>query len=165
MTDFYPTHITHAQEPPAVVYVGRVHEVEFKIEPEDLGMGVQDVVNILVDGIRLQELVREVEMPLAQAEGNPELAGDYAGLLADLGILWPSRHFLGEPVMAVDGRTYLLGCVCGWPDCGPLAAQIEVDPTTVLWSGWRGRWDLPNLGTFIFDRENYQDSLQRLARS
>lgn len=142
-----------------------MHEIEFKLEPVELGHGIADVVNILVDGVRLQELARAVELPFALAIGRPELAGDYAGLPADLGIVWPSRHYLDEPAMALAGRPFLLGCVCGIPDCSPLAARIDVHEATVTWSDWRGRWDVSRLGAFEFSRKNYDDALQRLTRS
>lgn len=75
---------------------------------------------ILIDGVRLQELVRPIERPLALAEvdGDEDEApssGGYAGLDSLDGVFWPSLHFLGEPELSYcnDGDTVLLGCPCG----------------------------------------------------
>jgi hypothetical protein len=40
-----------------------------------------EVVRILIDGRDLIDLVRPIELPFARAEGHPELAGGYDGLL------------------------------------------------------------------------------------
>jgi hypothetical protein len=159
-----------------------MREVEFRLEAEELGTGTHDVVNIYVDGVLLQEIVRAAEMPYAEAEGRPELAGRYAGLLAGPDILWPSRHFLGEPatalqwhpyllrgalVMPLEGHPpYLLGCICGVAECQPVAARIQATETTITWSGWRTRtmdWGLSELGTFVFNRNSYEKALQLLS--
>jgi hypothetical protein len=160
-----------------------MQEVEFKLEAEELGIGTHDVVNIFVDGVLLREIIRAAEMPYAQAAGRPELAGRYAGLLAGPDILWPSRHFLGEPatalpshpyllpgelVMALEGHPYLLGCICGVAECQPLAARIQATGTTITWSEWRTTtmdWDLSELGTFAFNRHRYEKALQLLSRA
>ena len=81
-------------------------------------------------------------------------------------IVWPSRHFLAEPRLSRSGRTLLLGCVCGWAECWPLAARVEVTSDSVTWHDWRsgGRdWDLAALGIMVFDRRYYEQALQGIA--
>jgi hypothetical protein len=90
-----------------------VDVVEFCFDHEELGgRGPFPVINLVVNGTRLQDLVRTVERPYAKAEGNPSLAGSYAGLAVGPG--FPAIHFLGEPVETWfgDGDTVLLGCRC-----------------------------------------------------
>jgi hypothetical protein len=53
------------------------------------------VINLFVNGTRLQDLVRSVERPLCEAEGNAGLAGNYAGVA--IGPTQPASHYLGEP--------------------------------------------------------------------
>jgi hypothetical protein len=138
--------------------------------------------DILVDGVCLRNLVREVELPHAlreqeerQAAAAPDeeppplLAGDYISLPPSFG--WPSRHFLGEPdYMAYgqrDGESMIFCCPCGDDGCWALMAKIEVTHQTVRWSGFRNNrrdWDLSALGPFIFSRPDYERSLQRAAR-
>ncbi|WP_395105386.1 hypothetical protein [Actinomadura sp. SCN-SB] len=61
---------------------------------------------ILINGVRLVDLVRQAELPFA-------MAGAYTGLLTDF--YWPSRHFLGKPEdeprgIREDGESVLLTC-------------------------------------------------------
>lgn len=138
--------------------------IEFRVEPEELGVGVRDVLAVYVDGVRLQELVRPVERPFADREGKPDLAGRYAGL-ADRAVRWPSPHFLGEPILSWfgDGDTVLLGCICGEAGCWPLTARVDVADRTVTWHSFRKGhrdWDLSALGTLTFDREQYERALR-----
>jgi len=114
-----------------------------------------------------EEIVREAELPFARADAAPELAGQYEGLLAGPDIVWPSRHFMGEPALSCAERTVLLGCVCGFADCWPLMARADVTATTVTWGDWRsGResWDLSGLRALVFDRGQYERALQLTVR-
>ena len=143
--------------------------VEFRLDHEELGgRGPFSVINLIVNGTKLQDLVRSVELPYANAEGSPGLAGSYAGLAVGPGL--PAIHFLGEPVETWfgDGDTVLLGCVCGDPGCWPLTAQVEISESTVTWSGFRTGhrdWDLSAVGPFTFDRRAYETSLTKAYRA
>lgn len=138
-------------------------------------------LDILVDGVYLRDLVREVELPHALSEEEerraeapdeetpPLLAGDYISLPPSFG--WPSRHFLGEPDYVAygqrDDETMIFCCTCGDDGCWALMAKIEVTDQTVRWSGFRNNrrdWDLSALGPFIFSRPDYERSLQMAAR-
>ena len=135
---------------------------------------------ILVNGVRLLDLVHRAELPFAIQEmrerpeafgpedGPEELAGAYTGLLPDY--YWPSRHFLGEPKdepqgIREDDETMLLTCSgCGIAECWSLLAKIEVTETTVRWSGFRNShsdWDLSAIGPFLFSRSQYGQALHR----
>lgn len=136
-------------------------------------------LGIAVDGTRLTELVRRVELPYAQAEqaqladefpagDAPLFAGDYMPLSAGFG--WPSRHFLGEPKSlphgGKEGETMLLQCTCGIDGCSALMARITVTSKTVTWSAFRNTfrdWDLSALGSFTFSRSQYEESLRTAA--
>jgi len=90
------------------------------VETRELGIGPAPVVAILVNGRGLEDLARAVEQTFADAEGNPDLAGSYAGLSPEL-VTAGSRHFLGVPqeVWFDDGDTVLLGCICATRAAGP----------------------------------------------
>lgn len=139
--------------------------VDFRLEREELGVGTLPVINIFVNGEQLQDLVRSVERPYAEKEGNPALAGSYAGLAAGRhGDAIPASHYLSEPdeTWFGDGDTVLLGCVCGVPGCWPLTARVEVSDTTVTWRDFRTghrSWDLGTFGPFTFDRDAYESAL------
>jgi hypothetical protein len=144
--------------------------VEFKVVERLLADEPSQVVGIWVGGVPLEEWARRVELPFAKADGNPDLAGAYAGLAAADDLLWPSRHFLGEPTLSAfdDGDTVLLGCGCGDWGCWPLVADVAVTETSVTWSrfrnGHRPAWDLTNLSPFVFDRSQYETALQSAVR-
>jgi hypothetical protein len=156
-----------------------VNRIEFMVEAADApGPELPGAprLAIVIDGVRLQELVRPIERPLAlaEADGDEEEAprsGDYAGLDVSDGVFWPNRHFLGEPELSYgdDGDTVLLGCPCGLWGCWPLSARVDVTDTNVTWSGFfngmRESWDLGGLGPFVFDRRQYEASLRSTAPS
>lgn len=146
------------------------NEVAFKVIERMLVDEPSRVVGIWVDGVALQEWARRVELPFAEADGNPMLAGGYEGLFAADDILWPSRHFLGDPRLSNfdDGDTVLLGCTCGDWGCWPLVADVKVTRDSVSWSrfrnGHRAAWDLKDLGPFVFKRAQYEAALQGTGR-
>jgi hypothetical protein len=125
-------------------------------------------LRVLIDEVDLIELVRRVELPYAECEGHPDIAGGYAGLAA-----WRLRgrlrdHFLGEErshlYCGPREKTVLLGCTCGEPGCWPLMARVEVSPWEVRWDEFeqphrRGRWSHATLGPFVFGRGLYEATL------
>ena len=124
-------------------------------------------VAIRVNGSRLEDRARVVEMPHAVAEGKPCLAGDYEPLaLSDIGC--DPSHFLGHPVATwfEDGDTVLMGCPCGEWACWPLTVRVEVTGVTVRWHDFRTGhrdWDLSGLGPFVFDRLAYEAALDAVS--
>ncbi|MEV6907949.1 hypothetical protein [Amycolatopsis sp. NPDC051071] len=159
-----------------------MNTIEFRVTtpPGSSTPGTWSPVNIVVDGVPLIHLVRELELPYAEAEEieragefpdyppgklAQELAGGYLSLSRTF--TWPSRHFLGEPLELPhggdDGETMLLGCTCGINDCWAFLATIVLTEETVTWSGFRNNsrdWDLSGLGPFIFSRSQYEASLR-----
>jgi hypothetical protein len=142
-----------------------VDKVEFRLEQETLApVGGATVVDILVNGTRLQEMARDAEALYAAAEGRPGRAGQYVGL--DPSVL-TSGHFLGRPAtVTASGELVrdraLLRCACDKPKCWPLAARVEVTRHKVTWSDFRGTnssWDLSVLGPLEFERDQYESSL------
>ncbi|MGY0063130.1 hypothetical protein ACWY4P_42435 [Streptomyces sp. LZ34] len=156
-----------------------MHTIEFRLlRPHRF-----HVVDLIVDGTGLLDLVREAELPYAVEEQResaadfapdpvPLLAGAYALLRAD-GRGWPSRHLLGEPGDGAtdlwrDDETLLLTCPCGIDECWALVARVEVADTVVRWSDFRNvrrDWDLTGLGPFTFPRRQYEASLRATARA
>jgi hypothetical protein len=139
-----------------------VDRVEFRVGRHGGGTGDVETIVPFVDGRALPDLLRVVESPFAAREGRPSLAGAYAGLDADA-VRWPSRHYLGEPVLRLDGSsTVLLGCTCGDWGCWPFAADVRVDGRTVTWTGYRHGsrdWDYRACRTFTFLRAEYEHAV------
>lgn len=136
--------------------------IEFRVEQEDLDDRITDVLNLYVDGTRLQDLIRPHEKPFADAEGHPSLAGQYVGL-PKCGL--SAQQFLGRPNQTWfgDGDTILLGCTCRDAGCWPLTARIEVG-ARVVWRDFRTghrNWDLSDFGPFEFDRSQYESRISR----
>jgi hypothetical protein len=135
-------------------------------------------IRVRINGHDLADLVQVVELPFAEAEGAPEIAGAYAGLPPGKGICPPSRHFYGEPAWEVydyGGRTQVLQCDCGEPGCWPLVCRIELTDDQVVWSGFeqphrasergRSRWTYETFGPFHFERRQYETALEALRRA
>lgn len=144
--------------------------VEFKIIPKhDIGTGRDyEVVDISVDEKPLAEIMKAHEMPFAEAEGHPELAGDYHAMNIVAQSL--EEYFLGCERDAWWGddenKTLLLGCSCGETGCWPLLCKITVEEEKVIWSGFEQwhrctEWDYSNVG-FVFDKQQYINALEKI---
>ena len=146
-----------------------MEQVDFRTVEMELGIGgVHPMIVPHLSGVPLQELVRKVELPAARREGNADLAGSYAGLRTEA-VRWPSRHYLGQPVLSVfdDGDTVLLGCGCGDWGCWPFTAIITIEHDVVTWSGYRTGhrdWDYRELRDFTFDRGQYERAVRATRR-
>jgi hypothetical protein len=122
-------------------------------------------VHLVVNGEDLLSLVTTAEEPHARLNPERRQAGGYLGL-PPTWVLPPSRHFMGEPEnedLFEDGKTFLLGCNCGVPECSPLTARVTLTDNTVTWSDFGNpyfpSWTLDQLGPFIFDRAQYESAL------
>jgi hypothetical protein len=129
------------------------------------GTRIWQHVHLFVNGQDLRDLVRTAEEPYARADERERRAGSYLGL-PPAWVLPPSRHFLGQPENDdddLDGKTFLLGCTCGVPECSPLTARVTMTDNTVRWSEFenpsRPSWTLDQLGPFNFDRSQYEEAL------
>ena len=144
-------------------------DVHYEIgEREDPSYGVVEAVAIFINGRDLTEPVREMESPFATQDGQPDLAGSYAGLYPEE-VFLPSRRLLGEPETTYDmdspnGKLAVLGCICGEPGCWPLLVRIRAGDEVVTWDNFeqphRKHWRYDRLGPFVFDRSQYLDGLQ-----
>jgi hypothetical protein len=123
---------------------------------------------IRIDGRSLIDLVRDIEAPFPQAQGDADLAGSYAWL--------PEWHHLAaefqNPSVDAGTKTTLLGCTCGEPGCWPLLAKITPHDDVVVWSefeqpyrdgtGGRSAWRYEAFGPFVFARDQYDAELAKL---
>ena len=145
--------------------------ISFSIEQGDRW----EIVNILVNSRNLTDIVREVELPYALAEGHPNIAGKYAGLPKKIALL-PSKHLLGESYLGygLKNRGAVLVCTCGEPICSPLDATITLTDGEVIWHNFdnsvRSRpsrsnpYNYNDLGPFHFDRQQYEDALRKMSQ-
>lgn len=94
-----------------------------------------EVAEILIDGTRLIDRLRLIELPYATAEGSPQIAGDYLSL-PRAATFFPSRHLLGgaDALMRCGSKTVLLLCSCGCPGCWDFVCNITTTPQAVIWS-------------------------------
>jgi hypothetical protein len=123
-------------------------------------------IHIEVNGTDLVELVRQAELPSAQADDEEELAGTYVGLVPGYVRMDLASQFLGTPGTSLspapEGKRALLSCNCGEVGCSPLLARVTVDDETVTWSEFeqptRPDWDYDGFG-FTFERAQYERAL------
>ena len=129
------------------------------------------VVDILINGYRLIDLLQTIERPFAQAEGRISLAGAYEGL-PPLLVLPPKKHYWGnaeKAYLSPDGRVILLEyAYSGVPGDWTFAAKIEVTGEFVRWSEFgnvqRPEWDYSGIGPFTFDIRQYRDGLEEAKK-
>jgi hypothetical protein len=99
------------------------------------------VLDIVISGVRLQEIARAAEASNATERGQAALAGDYMGL--DLSVA-STQHLLGQPVvMSLRGEPVevraLLRCTCGESGCGALRPKVvQVSDEVLIWSDFHG---------------------------
>jgi len=124
-------------------------------------------VTPLIDGLLLPEMITAFER-----DQHFEPAGGYRGLVPrrfNYGAL--DRYFLGdfEKDSYFDrmGRVYLLGCECGDVGCWPLQARIHAESESVVWDSFeqphRKERDYSRFGPFVFDAEDYRQSITALC--
>ncbi len=118
-------------------------------------------LHILINGKSLIDLVRPVELPFAEREGEPERAGRY-GWLSDVEC---------EIQRLQTEECTVVGCNCGIPDCWPLTTRVSLAEDIVCWSrfqnwhrvkGCVSEWDHSALGPFVFDRHQYEAAVRGL---
>jgi hypothetical protein len=132
-----------------------VNEIELRPTPSDDGDCT--LVHVLIDGRDLLEWVKEVELPQATADRQPDLAGSYRPLTP---AQWRSL-----PEEYGHERGAVFGCICGEVECWPLRHRIAWREDTVVWSDFeqphRRRWTYDALGPFTFSRAQYEQAFAR----
>jgi hypothetical protein len=126
-------------------------------------------IRIEVNGTDLVELVRQAELPSAEADEEPELAGTYVGLVPGYIRMDLAGQFLGGSGTWLysegEGKTALLSCNCGEVGCSPLLARVTVGEDTVTWDEFeqptRPDWDYDDFG-FTFARPQYEQALLQM---
>jgi len=127
------------------------------------------VAEVFIDSRNLVKILREIEQPFAEAEGDSESAGQYDGLPAIL-VFYPSKYYLGEPPKKFgegeypSGKLPVLGCNCGEMDCNPFLAHISVSETTITCSKFENlyypTWTYEQLGRLVFEKTQYESALK-----
>jgi hypothetical protein len=131
--------------------------------------GASGALRILVDGLDLAMVAAKHELPFAEAEGHPDIAGTYLGLdPRQLGGS-VSVHFLGgsgsDLACGPSDKTVLLGCSCGEVGCWPLMARVELSEAEVTWREFEqphrsSEWSYEGFGPFVFNRSQYMKALE-----
>ncbi len=144
--------------------------IRFEVgERDDPATGLADAVDIFVNGRNLVDILKEAELPSATREGEPDLAGSYAGLPPEA-VFLPSPRLLGEPTTyydrdPYDGNITVLGCICGDPCCWPFRVKITLRDDVVIWSGFeqphRAAWRYDEMRPLVFDRTQYLSALDQ----
>lgn len=116
-------------------------------------------VEIYINGEKLRQKVFKQELPFAEIEGHPEIAGHAPITPKEL---YQSLH----DDYAEEECVSILGCGCGVFDCWPLDVAVEVGKNVVTWYGFnmyhRKNWDYSSLGSFVFDKQQYWSEVDKL---
>ena len=121
------------------------------------------VVEIYIDGQRLLDTIREIEIPYAQGEDSPELAGDY-GHVSPRELYSDLSTAADENSYSHDLGVYLFCCAsCGEPGCWSVTLRVREDADFVYWYGFehehRG-WEY-NL-EYKFEKKAYEQAMKKL---
>lgn len=135
------------------------------VDAVDDNDGVYVGAQLRINGVSFLDMVRQAELPMAQQEGTPGLAGRY-------GWCYGTRWFMAELMQRSkdSGQSVsLLQCSCGEPGCWLLDAHIDVGEKTVTWRDFRHSrrksWDYTGLGPFHFDRSDYERELIEIDKA
>lgn len=129
------------------------------------------VVDIIINGFNIIDILKEIELPFASVEGAPELSGNYEGL-PPVYCLPPEKHFWGMPshpdYMYPGGKVAILeNGHSGIPKEWTIICKIEVDGEQVIWKGFekpqRPSWDYKILKGFHFELVQYRDALRAMS--
>jgi hypothetical protein len=120
--------------------------------------------HIFINDRNFIDMVREVELPYAEKEGHPELAGDYIGFM-------PVNLDVSFNSFVKDGKMPVLHCGgCGDDGCWSVVVKITTIGDTITWSNFFNphrlddppeHWDYSALGPFTFDKEQYISEFKR----
>lgn len=130
---------------------------------------VEDQLISFINGKSLLSMVRDIELPFANAENNSELAGSYLGL-DPIEVRNLKDHFLGRvtPDLEFGEKLPILRCVCGLIGCWPLITRITVTNDQVIWSDFeqphRSEWNYTGLRSLAFDRRQYEAEFDRILK-
>ncbi len=142
-------------------------------------------VAVVINGVPLLDLVREVERPICNEELQQRVANgepEEEVRLPPAAYMYAARAVLArgggvyfgkiDEMFALDkgdpswGKTCVLGCDCGDPGCWPLLARIERSDHEVIWSDFsqfHRDWKY-QLGPFRFSRSEYEAEIERFSR-
>ncbi|MFL0373757.1 hypothetical protein [Paenibacillus amylolyticus] len=143
--------------------------IHFKIEPSQ--EEEHKVLNIYIDNENIIELIKKYEMQF-----EPQIAGGYEGPSINF-LKNINEHLFGElnenDLFNYDGKTQILGCNCGEPECWPLLVKIKVNDEIVVWSEFKQPhrnedsgeyWDYSNLKPLEFNRKQYEEQVSDISK-
>jgi hypothetical protein len=126
-------------------------------------------LQIFVDGVALIEILKAIELPFAEREGHPDLAGNYDWVDADSFDLADFVQYLSP----INKKISVLECECGCLGCWPLHVRVTADDRHVIWNefenpfrsggGVVAQWTYENLKSFVFDRFQYEAEVAKVA--
>ena len=131
--------------------------IEFKLAGHRYGSSVFPVgtVEIYINNENFRQKIRDLELPFAEAEGSPMIAGHSAIKPIEL---YNSLHdaYLDAESVPIFGNI----------DCWPLKVSIDINDDVVIWNGFnmnqREEWDYSELVRFIFDKNQYFQEIDKL---
>jgi hypothetical protein len=130
-----------------------------KIE-NHIAWGTYEVIDILINDKNLIDIIRDVEFPYAEKDGQSGWAGSYEGIFA-------VEFFNYLEIPDKYGYSTILGCGCGVPECAPIWVKIEKMGNYVIWKNFNSRfssrkgWDYSQL-QYKFDNQQYYEEIGKL---
>lgn len=153
-----------------------MNKVTFQVEKCKTENGhTHSTVNIIVDTLPLAEIIKTYEIPMANKEGSPKIAGAYDAIEIPSS---PEKYYLGEENAywgKSKDKTALLDCECGCSGCWPLLCKINIQDNKVIWSDFEqphrdidsaaSHWDYSDFEGFVFEREQYLQAIAAIINA
>lgn len=147
-------------------------EIEFNLLDKENDGVVFKEVEIKINGILIQEYLRDFEALFVSQEGNVGISGKYSGIQLPEK---PTDYFLGKNLDEFEeeeGRV-ILDCGCCFTGCWPLAIRIFEKDDFIYWGEFQNLqrtpdsdhfWDYSGFGVFCFEKGQYLKALQSITR-
>lgn len=121
-------------------------------------------VEIYINGREIVDILKELEMPFADEEGHPTLAGAYGHRIPKELYNVLSESLIENSYEWEYGAEVLCCNDCGFPGCWSATVKIRQDEKFVYWENFeqnhRKNWkyDL----SFKFDKNEYEKEFEKL---
>lgn len=144
-------------------------KLEFKVESKEIDDRKTPSVNIFINDKNLIDLLKAYELPFAEKEGHPNIAGGYAGMTPQDFLYWVVKTDWPS-----ENERAIFECAgCGEVGCWPMIISVSRDDNKVKWFNFNqphrraeskaSFWDYSNFPSFEFSLENYTAEFDKLA--
>ena len=147
-----------------------MNTLTFQIKAQSNNGRIYVIVEIFIDGVNLIDLLKEYELPYAEREGSPQIAGAYVGLAPQVLYRQLTRNVSeGWP----ESKRNIYACSsCHEEGCWPMFITIKTQGDQVIWEEFEqphrkvhskvSAWNYSGFGPFVFEKSAYLQAVESL---